>query len=142
MPMSGEPKRIGNFFKLPIQLFFMVFLIPNSRYVAFSQLKFTQDALASCDTLHQFFMENRSAGIVNFEEIVSIVDVKQIIDCDRKKIYSEKIESVEVLSGFNYHIVCKLKTWLYKIKNPNFPSKLFSFYCWLGINNSSLKNYS
>lgn len=106
---------------------------PFNNYVAFSQLKFTQDALASCDTLQQFFLENRAAGIVNFEEIVSIIDVKQIIDCDRKKIYSDKIESIEAISGFNYHIVCKLKTWLYKIKNPGFPSKLFSFYCWIGI---------
>lgn len=108
---------------------------PFYNYVAFSQLKFTPDALASCDTLRQFFLENRSAGIVNFEEIVSIIDVKQIIDRDRKKIYSEKIESIEALNGFNYHVVCKLKTWLYKIKNPGFPSKLFSFYCWLGIKN-------
>jgi len=32
--ISDITKRIGSFFKLLIQLFFMVFLIPNSRYYA------------------------------------------------------------------------------------------------------------
>ncbi len=36
--ISDITKRIGNFFKLPIQLF-MVFLIPNSRYKVLMQIE-------------------------------------------------------------------------------------------------------
>ncbi len=45
--ISDITKRIGNFFKLPIQLF-MVFLIPNSRY-KFTKFKWLFEIIVGSD---------------------------------------------------------------------------------------------
>ncbi len=106
---------------------------PFHRYVDFVKLKFTPEVLSSCGELERYFLESREVGAVEFEEIIKIVDIKQIIDKDKEKIYCEKVETIKSLNRFNYHVLWKLRTWLFNIKHPNFPSKLFSFYCWLGI---------
>lgn len=118
---------------------------PFHNYVALSKLKFTSEVLSSCESLEHYFLESRDKGEVEFEEIIKIVDIKKIIDGNKEKIYSEKVETIKSINSFNYHIICKLKTWIYKIKNPGFPSKLFSFYCLLGIRkhpNKKKKNIS
>lgn len=108
---------------------------PFYDYVPFSKLKFTPESLVSCESLKRFFLENRSSGNVDFEELVNIANVKQVIERNKKGIYSKEIEAVQSLNGFHYYIIWKLKTLFYKIQNPIFPSKLFSIYCKLGINN-------
>lgn len=106
---------------------------PFHRYEAFKKLKFTPEVLSSCGELERYFLESRAIGAVEFEEIIKVVDIKQIIDKDKEKIYCGKVETIKSLNRFNYHVLWKLRTWLFNIKHPNFPSKLFSFYCWLGI---------
>lgn len=113
------------------------FYISDSyNYVIFQKLKFTPAILASKDALKEYLFESRDKNLLSFDEIIEIIDVQDAIQKDKKTLLSEKIDIIDktdVQNWFQYYVVWKIKTWIYKLKNPIFPSKLYSFYCLLGI---------
>lgn len=107
----------------------------SHNYVLFQNLKFTTEILQSADALKKFLLQSRDKGLISFQEIIEIKDVQEIIAKDKSKLFPcpDKDNIVEPMNAFQYYFVWQIKTWIDKIINPRFPSKLFSFYCFLGL---------
>lgn len=113
------------------------FIISESyKYVIFQALTFTSEILNSKESLQKYFYDARNNDLISFEEIVDIKDIQDIVTKDKSHLLTDKIETIDkedIQNWFQYWVISQIETWIYKIKNPNFPSFLFSLYCYLGI---------
>lgn len=109
--------------------------IPSIKtYTPFQKLNFTPDVLTSCESLKQYLLESRENKLIEFDKIIQITNIANIIAKNKKGLFpTPEHYSIKMLNIFQYHIFWKFRTWLHKLLNPHFPSKLFSFYCKLGL---------
>lgn len=107
----------------------------HEKYVLFENLDFSESVLESKETLKEYLLDCKAKNLVSFKEILSIFDVQGFISENRKRLDLDPdgVNGFEILNPFQYYVIYQIKTWLYKLQNPCFPSKLFSFYCFLGI---------
>ena len=107
----------------------------HEKYVLFENLDFSESVLKSKETLKEYLLDCRDKNLVSFKEILNILDVQEFISENRKRLNldSDNANSFQILNSFQYYIIYQIKTWLYNLINPRFPSRLFSFYCFLRI---------
>lgn len=113
----------------------------KSEYVLFQKLTFSPTILSSVDNLRNYLLKSRDENLLSFRDILNIIDIQALISSDKKRLLSSEYEitSKHISNKFQYYVLGKLRTWLYNIKNPCFPSKLFSLYCLLGLRNNPNK---
>ena len=101
----------------------------------FENLEFNDDNLKSIESLKEYLIDSRNKELIIFKEIIKIDDVQELIRKSKKGlspiVLSEK--NIPILNWFQFFILAQMRTWINKIINPPFPSKLFSFYCFLHI---------
>lgn len=117
------------------------FVISDSyNYDLFKNLTFTSDVLQSKETLEEYLIKSKQNNLLTFREIIEISNIQDFIAQDKNRILTkEVVEKSDVQNKFQYYIVSQIKTWIYKLKNPVFPSKLFNIYCLLGIKHNPNK---
>lgn len=117
---------------------------PNFKYKYFKNIDFDEEVVSSKDALRAYLLKCKDDGLINFVEIISIIDFQQWITNSKsnlaKRIISE--DKIKPLNWFEFHIIAKIETMIVKFKEPTYPSKLYSFYCFLGIkqNRNKKKN--
>lgn len=107
----------------------------------FENLKFNDDNLKSIESLNDYLIESRNKELIIFKEIIKIDDVQELIKKSKKGlspvILTEK--DIPILNWFQFFILAQIQTWIKKIINPTFPSKLFSFFCSLHIKKTPIR---
>lgn len=111
------------------------FEVPSSKnYIPFQKLNFTSEILSSVDTLRQYLIESRENNLIEFEDIVQIVNIAEIIQSNKDRFdLTPSGYTIQIMNKFQYHVIWKIKTLLYNFCNPPYPSKLYSIYKLLGI---------
>ena len=108
---------------------------PNFKYKYFKNIDFDKEVVSSEDALRAFLLKCKDDGLIDFVEIISIIDFQHWITNSKsnrdKRIISE--DKIKPLNWFEFHIIAKIETMIVNIKKPTYPSKLYSFYCFLGI---------
>lgn len=101
----------------------------------FENLEFNDDNLKSIDSLNDYLIESRNKELIIFKEIIKIDDVQELIRKSKKGLSPVILtdKDIPILNWFQFFILAQIQTWIKKITNPTFPSKLFSFYCLLHI---------
>lgn len=115
----------------------------NKNYIPFQELKFTPEVLSSCETLKQYLLDSRTNKLIEFNEVIQVTNISDILEKNKAGLFpTPQGYNVICQNKFQYYVVWKCRTWWYKLLNPPYPSKLFSFYCKLGIkefpNNKSI----
>ncbi len=111
------------------------FDIPSiENYIPFKKLKFTPEVLSSCDTLKQYFIESQSKNLIEFSEFIQVSNIGSIIEKNKLRLSPAPEDyKIKILNKIQYHVIWRLRTCLHSLLNPPYPSKLYSFYCKLGI---------
>lgn len=77
------------------------------KYILFKNLKFTSDILGSASALRNYLIKSREENLVDFEEILEIVDFQEFIANNKAKLSPcpDDDNIVETLNSFQYYFI-------------------------------------
>nr|WP_321523126.1 hypothetical protein [uncultured Macellibacteroides sp.] len=81
----------------------------------FSNIDFTEESLENKDSLKKFLLKAKSNNKIDFEAIDTIVDFQSYVNSVRKK-YSTSPILLEAENWYTYHVIDKVQTYGYKLK--------------------------